>query len=487
MLSRVTRCPLVLLFGLAICLSPPASQVARAAAHSPPAYENFAEWRDACRSLPTYRSLAGRLPPKESLPLPSFGPLSGLLDEFFNLCRTGTLAQAKLWVGGMPAKEQFFNTDRIYFIEPAISFQPCAQKLLLPEGAEIIFHGDLHGDIHSLNGMLDWLNRSNYLSGFTVSRPNTHLIFLGDFTDRGVYSIEVVYTLLRLKLANPERVHLVRGNHEDVYLASRYGSLAEGQAKYGRAFDTRKLCRFYDFLPVAIYAGCGTNFIQCCHGGMEPGYSPAELIAAPGPARIQLLGQLRQRDFLLANSNRVELFDEPSCAAAKKYFQDFTPTSPTTPGLLGFMWNDFTQVPGQPQFELNPDRGYVYGDRATRLVLKQAGGKGFAVRAVFRGHQHSPQINPMMRRLLASQGIFRLWQENDSLALLDAPVAKLREVLEQNQERSVPDGSVWTFNVVPDSAYGIGCNFDFDTFGILKVGRDFKDWRLRVINLPSQR
>jgi len=211
MLSRVTRCPLVLLFGLAICLSPPASQVARAAAHSPPAYENFAEWRDACRSLPTYRSLAGRLPPKESLPLPSFGPLSGLLDEFFNLCRTGTLAQAKLWVGGMPAKEQFFNTDRIYFIEPAISFQPCAQKLLLPEGAEIIFHGDLHGDIHSLNGMLDWLNRSNYLSGFTVSRPNTHLIFLGDFTDRGVYSIEVVYTLLRLKLANPERVHLVRG------------------------------------------------------------------------------------------------------------------------------------------------------------------------------------------------------------------------------------------------------------------------------------
>ena len=91
----------------------------------------------------------------------------------------------------------------------------------------------------------------------------------------------------------------------------------------------------------------------------------------------------------------------------------------------------------------------------------------------------------MMRRLVASKGVLRLWQENDSLALLEAPIPKLREVLEQSEERSIPDGSVWTFNVVPDNAYGLGCNFDFDTFGILKVSDNFKDWRLRVINLPT--
>jgi protein phosphatase len=70
--------------------------------------------------------------------------------------------------------------------------------------------GDLHGDLESLIAILQ-------SSGFTrkmAERKDTTLIFLGDYGDRGARSAEVYYTVLRLKLAFPEQVVLLRGNHE---------------------------------------------------------------------------------------------------------------------------------------------------------------------------------------------------------------------------------------------------------------------------------
>jgi protein phosphatase len=40
------------------------------------------------------------------------------------------------------------------------------------------------------------------------------MIFLGDYGDRGEYSAEVDYVVLKLKLMFPDRVILMRGNHE---------------------------------------------------------------------------------------------------------------------------------------------------------------------------------------------------------------------------------------------------------------------------------
>jgi hypothetical protein len=89
-----------------------------------------------------------------------------------------------------------------------------------------------------------------------------------------------------------------------------------------------------------------------------------------------------------------------------------------------------------------------------------------------------------MRRIIASRGVFRHWQDADSDALAEAPIDQLSKVLDHAESRSVPPGSVWTFNVAPDSVYGENCNYDFDTFGLLKVARDFSDWRLQVVNVP---
>jgi hypothetical protein len=88
----------------------------------------------------------------------------------------------------------------------------------------------------------------------------------------------------------------------------------------------------------------------------------------------------------------------------------------------------------------------------------------------------------MMRRLVASRGVFQHWQGADSGNQLRAPVAALAGRLNTNAVRSFPPDSVWTFNVSPDSVYGMGCDFNFDAFGILTVAQDFSSWHLRVVN-----
>ncbi|MBS7657852.1 MAG: metallophosphoesterase [Candidatus Bathyarchaeia archaeon] len=71
---------------------------------------------------------------------------------------------------------------------------------------KLIVVGDLHGDLQSLNYII---KESKFLKS-----KYSMLIFLGDYIDRGVYSPEVLYRVLSLKLNFSSRVVVLRGNHE---------------------------------------------------------------------------------------------------------------------------------------------------------------------------------------------------------------------------------------------------------------------------------
>ena len=62
------------------------------------------------------------------------------------------------------------------------------------------------------------------------------VIFLGDYGDRGPYSAEVYYTVLKLKLLFPEQVVLMRGNHEgpDDLMADPHDLPSQFQTKFGQ-------------------------------------------------------------------------------------------------------------------------------------------------------------------------------------------------------------------------------------------------------------
>jgi hypothetical protein len=351
---------------------------------------------------------------------------------------------------------------------------------VLPPEATVIAIGDLHGDIRSFLHMLEELNRREILDGFRVRQTTHHLVFTGDYTDRGSYGVEVLYTLFRLKLASPAQVHMVRGNHEDIDLVARYGFLNELKGKYGADGKVTKLMRAYDLLPVVLYVGTGADFLQMNHGGMEPGYDPRALLTAPAKTRYQLLGTLKQKTF--AEERPGWLGNDPGARElAAQHLADFTPETPSSPQMIGFLWNDFTVFRDEPQ--LSYSRSLVFGPVPTRRILADASTETVRVRAVVRAHQHSGVLNPMMSRLVACGGVCQHWLASEDSSRAGDSIEQIRMLRRPGRPEPIPEGSVWTLNVSPDSVYGVGCGYNFTAAAVLTLAPVFADWRLSTLSV----
>jgi len=146
----------------------------------------------------------------------------------------------------------------------------------VPPKGEAIIVGDLHGDLESLVQILG----SSHFIEKAQGNGNFMLVFLGDYGDRGSYSPEVYYVVLKLKEFFPEKVVLMRGNHEgpeDILayphdlpdqLCSKFGE--EGLKVYA------KLRELFDHLYNAVLVD-GRYILL--HGGVPSNASTLEDIA----------------------------------------------------------------------------------------------------------------------------------------------------------------------------------------------------------------
>ncbi|BAE62912.1 unnamed protein product [Aspergillus oryzae RIB40] len=157
-----------------------------------------------------------------------------------------------------------------------------ARELLIEEGnvvcvdAPVTICGDIHGQFHDLMEL--------FRVGGDV--PDTNYLFMGDFVDRGFYSLESFLLLLCLKVRYPDRITLIRGNHESRQITTVYGFYDECIRKYGSANVWRYCCEVFDYLALgALVLGTSseleptgpvmndstqTGAVLCVHGGLSP-------------------------------------------------------------------------------------------------------------------------------------------------------------------------------------------------------------------------
>lgn len=116
--------------------------------------------------------------------------------------------------------------------------------------------GDIHGQYQDLLRLFEY-------GGYP---PLANYLFLGDYVDRGKQSLETICLLLAYKIRYPDKVFLLRGNHEDPKINRVYGFYDECKRRFNvRLWKIFTEC--FNCLPIAALVD---EKILCMHGGLSP-------------------------------------------------------------------------------------------------------------------------------------------------------------------------------------------------------------------------
>ncbi len=191
--------------------------------------------------------------------------------------------------------------------------------VVLPPQGKAIVVGDLHGDLH---GLYTLLTETRFIQR-TGEGEDVKLIFLGDYGDRGACSPEVFHVVFYLKQIKPERVFLLRGNHEGLPLIpfSPHDVPIQLQLKYNEQWSEiyDNLLNLFSNLPHSLIV---ENKYLLLHGG--------------APSKIASLSDLNLADQLFPLTTHFEeiLWSDPKDA--------ITGTQPSGRGLGRLFGEDVT-------------------------------------------------------------------------------------------------------------------------------------------------
>ena len=223
------------------------------------------------------------------------------------------------------AMGNFSVSDRLVTLEPF---------------GEALVIGDLHGDLNSLITILEKSNIVNKME----KKKDAKIVFLGDYGDRGAQSTELYYTVLRLKLAFPKQIILLRGNHEGPadLLASPHDLPSQLQLRFKENWLAAysKIRALFACLYNSVYV---EERYLMVHGGL--------------PSKIRNIQEIARADTL----------------HPKKSF------------LEDLLWSDPNEEV-QSTFPSPRNTGNLFGKAITKKVLEK-----LDVKLLIRGHESCPE------------------------------------------------------------------------------------------------
>ncbi len=346
------------------------------------------------------------------------------------------------------------------------------QKQFISPESTVNIIGDLHGSIHSLIRILKHALHN--------MKKNTKFVFLGDYTDRGLFGTEVLAILMCFKIVFWENVFLIRGNHESYPMNTCGGwniqnneaaFIKELEAKYGIENGNKLLLQFnelYKRLPLAVYLGTNKDTMaQFCHGGLQPNFNPQKFFS--NSESIQCV------EFRVGNFNSF---------------------------INGFTWGDFYFKNNQIVQDISARGDYLGFIKNIPNIMSSnpsvQAPECTGIKAIFRGHQHTgcglkmfPRIiDESMGKYITELGLEPIpWYEvieKEQYLFEDSMIC---ENVKYSSSAEYPEWKIRVCRFTPIYTFSTATEHGMveDTFyGILHMAENFNDWLLQPIIIPTR-
>ena len=247
-------------------------------------------------------------PPHVPLPHNKLFPQKGIPD--WKILRAHLIREGKI--------EKKDILELLFLFKLIIKSEPNIIKVNDP----LIVVGDLHGQFYDLLKCLE-------VGGYP---DDTKYLFLGDYVDRGNFSIENLLLLISIKLNYKDTFLMLRGNHECRQMTSFFNFKQECEVKYdSEVYEI--IMETFDCLPIACLIN--EKFIAV-HGGISPEINK------------------------IADINKINRFEEP----------------PKNGPMCDLLWSDPCDKDDEAiemGFISNSTRGcsYVFGSKAATPFLEK--------------------------------------------------------------------------------------------------------------------
>ncbi|KAF8357654.1 hypothetical protein PRIPAC_92649 [Pristionchus pacificus] len=130
---------------------------------------------------------------------------------------------------------------------------------------DIVIVGDLHGQLYDLDRVFR-LYAKDGKPGWECMK----FLFLGDYVDRGRQALEVMMALFCIKVLHPDRIFLLRGNHEFIDINANWGFGFDIRERYDKLATACAIFHQFNeaFANLSLAAIVGNSYF-CSHSGIS--------------------------------------------------------------------------------------------------------------------------------------------------------------------------------------------------------------------------